>query len=70
MATQADALNTIGDIKRNPQFARFTKRQIEYAIDSLGIEPVARFGIIRAFSDAQLPLILSAVRRTARRYVV
>ena len=59
-------LLTIGDIARDPQFVGYTKRQIEYAIDTHRIDPIRRVGIIRAFGVNQLSLILSAVRRTAQ----
>ena len=57
---------TIGDLYRDPRFERFSRRQLEYAIDTAKIKPVGRLGIIRAFSENQIPMILCAVRRTAK----
>ncbi len=59
-------LVTVGDIGRDPRFQYYTKRQIEYAIDSHRIEPLGRIGIIRTFAVEQIPAILNAVRQTAQ----
>lgn len=66
MATGTDQLLTIGDLVRDSQLKGYTRRQLEYAIQEARIEPMGRLGIIRAFGTNQIPLILSAVRRTAR----
>ena len=67
METSPVELLTLGDLARDERFREFSRRQIEYAIQEHKIKPVRRLGIIRAFSAYQIPLILSAVRRTARR---
>jgi len=64
--TYRERLLTISDLVRDPQLRGYTRRQLEYAIQEARIDPVGRLGIIRAFSANQIPLILSAVRRTAR----
>ena len=66
VGTAQMTLFTLGDLCRDPRFEGFSRRQIEYAITEYRIEPVGRVGIIRTFSENQVPLILSAVRRTAR----
>ena len=66
MIATPSRLMTIGDIFRDPRFEGFTRRQIEYAITERRIQPVGRLGIIRAFSENQIPVILCAVQRTAR----
>ncbi len=66
MTIGTDQLLTIGDLVRSPQLKEYTRRQLEYAIQEARIEPMGRLGIIRAFSTNQIPLILSALRRTAR----
>ena len=60
-----DAL-TIGGLFRLPEFEPYSRRQIEYAIREHSIAPVGRAGIIRLFSVQQIPVILTALRRTAR----
>ena len=62
-----DHLFTIGDLSRDPRLESCSRRQIEYAIREARIEPVGRLGIIRAFSESQIDLILAALRKTARR---
>lgn len=66
MTTEGPELLTIGQIRDQPGFEDFSKRQVEYAIDCARIKPVRRAGIIRLFSSHQLPAIRAAVRRTAR----
>ncbi len=67
MTAQSLELYILGDLARDERFREFTRRQIEYAIQEHKIKPARRVGIIRAFGEHQLPLILSAVRRTAPR---
>lgn len=55
------ALFTITDIHRQPEFKAYSRRQIMYAIEEDGIEPVQHIGIIRMFSAAQLPAIKAAI---------
>lgn len=66
MTATTAKLFTVDDLSRDSRFDGYSKRQIDYAIGEYRIDPVARFGIIRAFSENQIPVILSAVRRTAR----
>ena len=66
MTTVTDRLLTIGDLVRDPRFEGYTRRQVEYAVDTHRIDLVGRLGIIRAFSEHHVPLILSALRRTAQ----
>jgi len=66
MVTGQISLLTLGNIAAHPDFKAYSRRQLEYAIQEARIEPAGRAGIIRVFSEEQLPLILSAVRRTAR----
>lgn len=41
--------------------------QLKYAIEQNNIEPVTRVGIIRVWSEENIPLIESALRRIAGR---
>lgn len=66
MPTGIDQLLTIGDLAHHERFRGYSRRQIDYAIQEHRIDPVGRLGIIRAFSMNQIPVILSALRRTAR----
>ena len=59
-------LLTTGDLARRPEFHEYTVRQIDYAIQTARIDPVQRCGITRLFREAQIPWILSSLRRTAR----
>jgi len=59
-------LLTIGDIRRDARFGEYSKRQLEYAIETLNIRPYGRVGIIRVFHPEQLPAIEKALRRTSR----
>jgi predicted transcriptional regulator len=52
---------TVGDLSKltgRPQ------HQIAYALQSRGIEPAHRVGILRVFDAAQLPTILDALKQT------
>ena len=59
-------LLTIGDLARDSRFEAYSRRQIEYAIQTHGIAPTGRVGIIRTFADSQVGAILGALHRTAR----
>ncbi len=58
---------TVGDILQEPGFQKFSRRQVEYAIDAYRIEPSHRIGIIRAFARNQLVTMLAALQRTTAR---
>ena len=58
-------LFTIGDLTRRAAFDGIRQQQISYAIREYRIEPRQRAGIIRLFSEDQIPTILAALRRTA-----
>lgn len=62
MATTTTKLLTVGDLSRDPRFEGYTRRQIEYALDTRRIDPVHRLGILRGYSEAQVPAILAALR--------
>ena len=57
---------TLGDLCREPRLEGYSRRQIDYAIREHGIAPTGRAGIIRLFDHSQVPVILAAVRTTAR----
>ncbi|QOV91063.1 hypothetical protein [Humisphaera borealis] len=57
----------LGDVRRELQadFPNVAEHVVKYAIKSRGIEPVRRFGTMRAWTRQQLPAIRRAIRQTA-----
>ena len=55
---------TLGDVARR---LKLPANRVDYAIRAYRIEPVARAGILRLFSEDQLERIAAAVRRCASR---
>lgn len=56
---------TLRDIhKRTPGYAF---HQLKYIVENYGPEPRARVGIIRLWAEADVPFILSTLRRTCNR---
>ncbi len=60
-------LLTIGDLSKLPSLKRYSRRQLEYAIQEGGIEPITHAGIIRLFAQGQVPQLEEVLKRTARR---
>lgn len=57
-------LLTVGQLSRHPDLAGWSRGQLEYVLRD--IEPVQRAGILRMYDTNQVPLIRSALQRTAR----
>lgn len=62
--TNATHLYTLGELARR---LNVQANRLDYAIRRYGIEPVARAGILRLFSEDQIEQIASAIRRCASR---
>jgi len=64
VTVEADELLTIGQLARR---LAVPEHRLDYAIRTAGIQPAARLGILRGFSESQLGDIRRALSRTERR---
>ena len=67
MQTSSPGLMTTGQLGRREELSPWTEGQIMYTIRVHDIQPVMRAGILRLYSEEQIPLIVTALRRTARK---